>query len=38
LKTSGANHRVLRKYNGIHAMQFYWFRKECEFRLNAGIT
>lgn len=26
--------RVLRKYNGIPAKQFYWFLKECEFRFN----
>jgi len=28
--------RVLRKYNGIPAKQFYWFLKECEFRFNYG--
>ena len=28
--------RVLRKYNGIPAKQFYWFLKETEFRFNYG--
>ena len=28
--------RILRKYNGIPAKQFYWFLKECEFRFNYG--
>ncbi len=28
--------RVLRKYNGIPAKQFYGFLKECEFRFNYG--
>jgi transposase len=28
--------RVLRKYNGIPAKQFYWFLKEAEFRFNYG--
>lgn len=28
--------RVLRKYNGIPAKQFYWFLSECEFRFNYG--
>lgn len=28
--------RVLRKYNGIPAKQFYWFLKNCEFRFNYG--
>jgi len=28
--------RVLRKYNGIPARQFYWFLKETEFRFNYG--
>ncbi len=28
--------RILRKYNGIPAKQFYWFLKETEFRFNYG--
>lgn len=28
--------RVLIKYNGIPAKQFYWFLKETEFRFNYG--
>jgi len=28
--------RILRKYNGIPAKQFYWFLKKSEFRLNYG--
>ena len=28
--------RILRKYNGIPAKQFYWFLKESEFRFNYG--